>query len=194
MLFPDTMTTNLSEPIRQRVSDLAPAQLRALCALYDRIWPVATGGLVPRADEVGADWVREGREVVGVWEREVPIATAMFFPREIMTNNGALRVLALAGVCTAPEFRGRGRGAAVVRAAFAQVDGGSFGVSLFQTSVPSFYAKLGARAVENAFVNSRHRPGDRGSAGHPWWDPNVMIYPAAFCWPEGEIDLLGEGF
>lgn len=188
------MTANAPEPIRHRVCDLSPDQLRALCALYDRIWPVATGELVSRADDVGAGWGREGREVFAVWERGGPIATAMYFPREIMTSSGALRVLALAGVCTAPEFRGRGLGAAVVRAVFAQVDAGSFGVALFQTAVPSFYAKLGARAVENAFVNSRHRPGDRGSAGHPWWDPNVMIYPAAFCWPEGEIDLLGEGF
>ncbi|MBK8475348.1 MAG: GNAT family N-acetyltransferase [Opitutaceae bacterium] len=188
------MKANPAAPIHHRVCDLVPDQLGALCALYDRIWPVATGGLLPRANEVGAGWVREGREVFIVWDRAAPIATAMVFPREIMTSRGALRVLALAGVCTAPECRGRGFGAAVVRAAFAQVDRGAFSVALFQTAVPDFYAKLGARTVSNAFVNSRYRPGDRGSAEHPWWDPNVMIYPAAFRWPEGPIDLLGEGF
>lgn len=188
------MTTNVQEPTRHRVGDLTPDQLRGLCALYDRVWPVASGAMEPRADAIGAGWVREGREVCVVWERAAPIATAMYFRREIMTTNGALGVMALAGVCTAPEFRGRGLGAAVVRAAFAQVDSGSFGVALFQTAVPGFYVKLGARAVGNAFMNSRYQSGDRGSAERPWWDANVMIYPAAYPWPEGVIDLLGEGY
>lgn len=129
-----------------------------------------------------------------MWYGEELAAVSMVFPRQIRTTQGPLRVMALAGVCTAPERRGQGLGAAVVRAAFDLVDSGMFSVSLFQTPVIEFYAKLGARKVTNRFVNSLWKPGDPHSATHPWWDPDVMIYPASAEWPEGEIDLLGAGY
>lgn len=141
-----------------------------------------------------ADWAAEARELFGIWDGTVPLALAMLFPRTVQTDAGPLTVAALAGVCSAPERRGQGLGAAVVRAAFAQVDAGRFGVALFQTPVAAFYARLGARPVHNGFVNPRHRPGDRGSPDHPWWDDSVMIYPAAFPWPDGRIDLGGPGY
>jgi predicted N-acetyltransferase YhbS len=97
-------------------------------------------------------------------------------------------------VCSAPEQRGRGLGAAVVRTAFAEVDEGREAVSLFQTNVPGFYATLGARSVGNVFVNPRHRSGEKGSVAQPWWNTHVMIYPAAYRWPDGEVDLGGPGY
>lgn len=188
------MAMILPAPSRHRIGELSSVQLRAVCGLYDRIWPGSTEAMAERVDQVRTEWLREERELLAVWTGAIPVATAMVFPREIMTPGGALRVLALAGVCSAPEYRGQGLGARVVRAAFAPVGNGAFGVALFQTGVPGFYEKLGARLVKNAFVNSRFSPGDRGTAEQPWWDPHVMIYPASYPWPDGVIDLLGEGY
>jgi len=139
-------------------------------------------------------------EVFAIWEGGGVLAHAAVFPREIATEDGPFRVQALAAVCTHPGHRGEGWGRAVVAAAFAQVDAGLYPLSLFQTGVPAFYAKLGARTVHNPFVDSRYEPpaeGDRarhGTRDAPWWNPHVMIYPAAFAWPEGTIDLLGPGY
>lgn len=145
-----------------------------------------------RCDLLRKAWRQSGREVFGRGDQ--PRALAMIFPLVVTTTVGRLRVLALAGVCSAPELRGGGLGAAVVRAAFAEGDEGRETVSLFQTSVPGFYAKLGARSVSNVFVNPQHLQGDKGSAAQPWWDSHVMIYPAAYRWPEGGVDLGGAGY
>ena len=115
------------------------------------------------------------------------VAACNLLPRRIQTAAGTLDVLALAGVKTHPEFRLHGYGAAVVRAAFAHVDNGAFGASLFQTGVPGFYEKLGCRCVDNAFFNSL----GEDAAVTPWWDKFIMIYPAAFAWPAGKMDLRG---
>ncbi len=176
------------------VRDLTAARLRALCALYDRVWPAVGESLVDRREAARAGWEREERRLAALWHGDELWAVAMWFPRVVQTANGPLRVLALAGVCSVPEFRGRGFGARVVREAFGAVDRGEFGVALFQTPVPEFYAKLGARTVGNTFCNSRFAVGDRGSAERPWWDDHVMIYPATYPWPEGTIDLLGTGY
>lgn len=179
---------------RQRIADLSRRRTRAICQLYDRVWPQPGPTLAERCALLREAWNQSGREVFGVWAGDQPRALAMIFPRVVTTAVGRLRVLALAGVCSAPELRGGGLGAAVVRAAFAEVDEGRETVSLFQTSVPGFYAKLGARSVGNVFMNPQHRQGDKGSAAQPWWDSHVMIYPAAYRWPEGVVDLGGAGY
>ena len=134
------------------------------------------------------DWPAEKAARVFLTRHEGRIVAACnLLPRRILTAGGPLDVLALAGVKTLPEFRLRGFGAAVVRAAFHYVDNGVFAAGLFQTRVPGFYEKLGCRAVGNVFFNSLAE--DPGTT--PWWDPNHMVYPAAFAWPEGPVDLLG---
>ena len=176
------------------VRDLTDLQLRTLCALYDRVWPPSGETLVERREAARADWGGEARQFAALWSGDALRAVAMWFPRIVRTANGPQRVQALAGVCSDPEVRGRGLGRRVVRAAFGAVDRGEYAVALFQTPVPEFYAKLGARPVVNGFRNSRFKAGDRGTAERPWWDPHVMIYPAGFPWPEGPIDLLGPGY
>jgi len=101
-------------------------------------------------------------------------------------------VMALAGVCSAPDRRGQGLGKAVVQASLGLVDGGVYQVSLFQTSrkVFPFYEKLGARLVTNRIVNSLAPD----PAANPFWDEVAMSYPASVPWPEGPIDLLGPGY
>jgi len=115
------------------------------------------------------------------------VSACNMFPRRIQTARGVLDVLALAGVKTHPDFRLRGHGAAVVRAAFQHVDNGAFCASLFQTGVPGFYEKLGCRCVGNVFTNRLAE----NPAATPWWDKHCMVYPAAYTWPEGPVDLIG---
>ncbi len=118
------------------------------------------------------------------------VAKADTFPREIELPTGRVVILALAGVCTLTEMRGRGLGAAVVRAAFDLVNQGAFPFCLLQTGVPGFYEKLGAKIVKNNFVNSL--------AADPkapvFWDAAVMAYPGTIAIPPGQIDLRGPAY
>ncbi len=124
--------------------------------------------------------------------RKKILAKASIFPRLIGTPDGDMVIMALASVTSAPRRRGEGLGAKVVRAAFQQVDLGHFPLALFQTTTPvkPFYEKLGARKVTNKFINTQGEDTD----ANPWWDPEIMIYPADANWPEGTIDLKGKGY
>ena len=126
-----------------------------------------------------------------IWESDRVVAHAQVFVRKIFFGSGEMGVLALAGVCTDPEVRGQGMGAAVVRRAFEKLAELDLGVCLFQTGVVPFYEKLGARKIDNQFVN---RANVTDPTANPWWDKAVMIYPADADWPVGEIDLGGAGY
>jgi hypothetical protein len=76
----------------------------------------------------------------------------------------------------------------VVRAVFNLVDRGKFPVSLWMTTVPKFYEILGARLLDNTWVNSHSSDDPKAD---PWPDELKMIYPAGYAWPDGQIDLNG---
>ena len=78
-----------------------------------------------------------------------------------------------------------------IEEAMQRVDQGEFPVSLFQTPKPGFYEKLGARKVNNRFVNSKN---EQDPEADPWPAEHVMIYPTPYPWPEGVIDLNGPGY
>jgi len=120
------------------------------------------------------------------------IAHAATFPRRITVDGKAMTILALGGVCSHPNFRGQGLGAAVVRAAFARVDRGEFPFCLYQTTEPNrtFYEHLGAAVIANRIVNSL---GEKPEA-NPFWDPLAMAYPVSRPFPAGTVDLLGPGY
>lgn len=159
------------------------------------VFPSRTESLDEQVERAVVSEDRGFRDVFVIWEAGVALANAMVFRRTIATMDGPLDVMALAAVCSAPERRGKGLGRLVVAEAFREVDTGAYPVSLFQTGVPNFYEKLGARLVDNGFVNSRYNPTDKhGSPDAPWWEPYAMIYPATYDWPSGEIDLLGAGY
>lgn len=124
------------------------------------------------------------------WDGERVIASAQTFARTIYFSSECQTILALAGVCVDPDYRGRGLGAEIVRRAWKPVDEGRFSLSLFQTGAPGFYERLGARLVDNRFVNRLTAE----SNVSPWWDPHVMIYPADADWPTARIDLNGPGY
>lgn len=119
------------------------------------------------------------------------MAYARLFPRVITSLQGPLAVSALAAVCVHPDYRGRSWGAAVVRAAFDFLPEMATQIALFQTGVPQFYEKLGARRITNRFYD-----GTRADSlvRNPWWDDYVMIYPATFPFADGDIDLGGAGY
>lgn len=184
---------------RLHLATLSSDQVRAVWELWHHVFPRPGVTLEHRLAQFLGSALGKTGELFVALEGEKPVATACTFAREIRTPRGLLTVQALAGVCSAPERRGDGLGVAITRAAFGEIDAGRFPLSLFQTNVPDFYAKLGARIVTNPFINSRFDPADpaqigRGTREKPWWSTHAMIYPGTFDWPEGEIDLLGLGY
>ena len=173
---------------RYPAAALDPRQSRALAALIDQIWPQPD----VRLPELAAR-LREsspiGSQRLIAWQGNQAVAHAHTFSRPIQTPTGRLEAMALAGVCVQPQLRSLGLGKAIVKQAFEQVEQGDFAFSLFQTGVPGFYEKLGCRAVANQFIDSTSQ-----LTGSPWHHVHVMIYPAAFPWPAGQIDLLGPGY
>jgi predicted N-acetyltransferase YhbS len=182
-------------------ANLTEAQALAIVTLVNSVWPTPDKALTELVQElrgsgremaaIGSEKTSEARLHFVVWEEDRAIAHAVTFPREISTPRAALSAMGLASVCVDPDRRGQGLGAAVARSAFQLVDGGSFPLSLFQTGVPGFYIKLGARTVTNRFVNSANAADPERN---PWWEKYVMIYPAHYAWPEGTVDLNGPGY
>jgi GNAT superfamily N-acetyltransferase len=178
---------------------LSPDDAHQMAQLGAQVWPDDAGDVeAARADLFERHALYAGpagrrcRDFIVRGEGGRIVAKAHVFPREIATSAGPATVMALAGVCSHPARRGEGLGRAVVQAAFSLVDAGVFPCSLYQTTPPvrAFYEKLGARAVDNRFVNSL---GDDPTAD-PWWNPVRMVYPAGFDWPDGEVDLLGPAY
>lgn len=173
---------------------VSPVDSRRLKALRELVYPPSCSANRPRPPSDPPtlhDWPdHQQRRLFFIRDGAAIVAMSQLIPRRIQTERGPMDLLGLAGVKTHPDYRGQGFGRAVVRAALGYVDNGTFAVSLFQTGVPGFYEKLSCRRVENTFVNS-HAP---RPATCPWWEAHVMIYPAAFDWPPGRIDLLGPGW
>jgi predicted N-acetyltransferase YhbS len=126
-----------------------------------------------------------------IWDNDKAVAHALTFERPVITAEGQISVMALSGVCVLPNYQGRGLGAEIVRRTFGRIHGGEFDVSLFQTTIPAFYEKLGAIAVTNRFVNSKNR---NHPDENPWHDERIMIYPSSYSWPDGQIDLNGPDY
>ena len=173
---------------------LTREQVHQLIALQDVVWPKEEKLARPieeRIDEYIND-PEEEYETFLIFVDDKLVAHAEIFARTVLTEKGPVDVMALASVCTPPECRGDGYGKRIVEEAFKQVDNGRFKVSLFQTGVPEFYEKFGACRVDNPFVNSRAED----PKANPWWNPYQMIYPTSFLpeWPEGVIDLDGNGY
>ncbi|MEM6552359.1 MAG: GNAT family N-acetyltransferase [Planctomycetota bacterium] len=127
----------------------------------------------------------------GTYERIIGVDDALAGGGESASGEPMeMAVLALADVASAPDLRGQGIGEALVRASFARVDSGEFGLSLFQTSqhVKPFYEQLGCRAVKNQFVDSTD------PATPPFRDEVVMVYEGASVLPRGVVDTRGPGW
>ncbi len=171
---------------------LSPEIAAAIFTLSNTVWPPEAGKAARQLDTVLARWRGQSSTHFVIGEGENPVlAHALIFRREIFTQSGPLLVGALATVCVHPDYRGRGWGADVVRAAFDYLPELGVEVSLFQSGVQAFYEKLGGRRVANSFFDGTRADGLKAN---PFWDPCEMIYPASFAWPDGEIDLNGAGY
>ena len=182
----------MTELVRKKKSELVRSEIEKMIHLWNRVWPREGVSIDEQIEEkaipkgIAARWH-------ALYDAETLVAVARTFEREIEFSDLSERkkVLALASVCSDPDLRGRGYGMAVVRDAFSRVDEGEFSLSLYQTGVPEFYEKLGARIVENRFVNSLSITDPEAN---PWWEKFCMIYPASSAWSDGLVDLLGPGY
>ncbi len=189
--------------LRCAAGAIEPEQLRDFWELWNRIWPNKEGkdaatlaqayweSAIASGEGAAEGLVFHWAEVHGQL-----IALARSFQREIRfeASGRSCPVLALAGVCCAPERRASGWGRTVVEDAFQRMreEPERFALCLFQTGVPGFYEKLGCRVVANDFVNRRAEP---DANPWPWWDDWVMIHPAdAIEWEDGRVDMQGPGY
>lgn len=181
----------MAETTRKRWSELKRSELEEIVQLWVRVWPQKDRTV----DEMEKNDFPVGSSHQAHLARDsgLLVAVARTFEREIefVASRERRTVLALAGVCSDPEWRGRGLGATVVKDALSRVDEGEYPLSLYQTGVPEFYEKLGAGIVENRFINSLN---ETDPEANPWWDDYLMIYPASSAWDDGLVDLLGPGY
>jgi predicted N-acetyltransferase YhbS len=104
------------------------------------------------------------------------VGHAFTFERPIISESVETSVMALSQVCVAPAHRGKGLGAELVRRAFQRIRNGEFPVSIFQTTIPVFYQRLGATVVNNRFFNSRNQ---EDPDAKPWRDSRLNAKPLA---------------
>jgi predicted N-acetyltransferase YhbS len=181
-------------------ADLSRQEIVAVVSLVYGFWP-SKDKTIPELVEAFPEISKQYRASYSqirlpslryvVWDKDKAVAHALTFERPVMTSKGEISVMALSGVCVSQSYQGRGLGAEIVRRTFGRIHGGEFDVSLFQTTIPAFYERLGATLVTNRFVNSRNK--NRPDA-NPWHDESVMIYPSSYSWPDGPIDLNGPGY
>jgi predicted GNAT family acetyltransferase len=173
-------------------SEMTDRELRAVCTLLWKTWSWKDSfteslvGFKSNIQEHAKN--RADRLRFVIWDGDQIVSHAAIFAREVHTENGTLRLGALTGVCTHADYRGSRLGSCVVRAAFGLVDQGKYPAALWMTTVPEFYKKLGARLVDNVWVNSYNIKNPKAD---PWPDEQKMIYPASYIWPAGQIDLNG---
>lgn len=164
---------------------LAPERWQACVALWETVWPPPPGQ--PPRPRPGRDRPLHPEERVHLVETQGMVrAVARTWIRSVRLGGHDRPILALAGVCTHPTVRGQGLGVAVVRAAFDRV-GPDAQLSLFQSDVPTFYERLGARCIFNALFDSS------GAAGR-FWSLHALIYPATAPWSDAPLDLRGPGW
>ena len=120
------------------------------------------------------------------------LSMAVGFSRPIVAGSEPLTIMALGGVCSSPDRRGEGLGAAVVRDQFDRIQTGEFPCSLFATKegTVGFYEKLGAGRLSRSVINSL----GKNLEANPFGTDVVMAFPGQFPWSEGTIDLLGSGY
>lgn len=172
------------------LAELSPELIHAGLVLSGTVWKSDSS-----PEQGVARYLEQARKEAGLafpmmWhvvrEGDTVVAMACSFRRVIATSTGeSFPILALAGVCTHPDHRQRKLGSAVVQAAWSRLNR-EIPICFFQTGVPPFYEKMGARLVMNRIFDSR------GTKG--FWDPHAMIYPGDASWPVEAIDLLGPGW
>ncbi len=183
------MVSNNFELIITTHSTITHSDKIRIIQLVRSIWPSKDGIEHSNEEELELFFADrpEERHIIFKYDNVVS-GYARVFLREIMIGERLFRNCALACVCVDESQRLRGYGHQIVRQAFKLVDTGHYDCSLFQTAVPRFYEKLGAKVIYNTCVNSH----DGNS--NPWWDKFIMIYPSSVETSEYIIDIKGKGY
>jgi predicted N-acetyltransferase YhbS len=182
--------------IKKTASEFTQNEFAAIFDLMCAIWPSKQKD-DKNSDEMMHDMWRKWKDqksiTVYISSEHTIIAHARGFSRVIGFNGNSLEVMAPASVCVRKEWQGQGLGYKVMEKVFKLIDTNLSPVALFQTPVPEFYEKLGAKIISNTFINSTNKTDPQAT---PWWDPFIMIYPATFNWSDSSTvsDLNGPGF
>ncbi|MGD0339477.1 MAG: GNAT family N-acetyltransferase [Bacteroidota bacterium] len=167
--------------------------LHSIIDLVIQIWPSKNG--IDNIAERTKSYMKENsthfNKVILLWEDHTVAGHAEIFDREIFSNNRKIRNMALGGVCVRPSYRGKDFGKIVVQKVFHYIDIGQFECSVFQTNIPQFYDKLGAKIIYNKFFNSQNKGND---ITIPDWGPYIMVYPKEYAFDNFDIDLNGNGY
>ncbi len=176
----------------RRVDD---ATKEACAALWEQVWPSADGpDLATRLARIEAtsNATSELRWHL-VFDHDELVAAARTFRHAVTFGSSedgrdvrSQQIIALASVCTAPDRRGEGLGDSVAREALARA---SHDVpALFQSGVPEFYERLGARRITNEISTSLE-------GARSFHEPAAMIFAADAPWDDdAPIDLRIAGW
>jgi predicted N-acetyltransferase YhbS len=157
--------------------------------LINETWPPSDNQIASINDDLQEFFNSEPEEIHVVAKIEkMVVGYAKTFVRKIRIDGKLVRNMALACVCVRKEFQKNGIGKKIVKKVFEPVDNEKFALSIFQTAVPQFYEKVGAKKIFNKCINSQN------DNENPWWDPNIMIYPGTYKIDVTEIDLMGKGY
>ena len=174
-----------------QIHQLADRDIAQMVDLFLLVWP-------PKKRNARAELIEKCKWTRGqfdirflIRENDRIVAHTNIFSRPMLLGQKKVVVMALSGVCVHPNFRGRSYGKALVEKAFKYVDNRRFQCSLYQTEVPEFYDKLGARTLDNKVINSLD---PKFADSSPFEDAFVMVYPKSYAEIEGTIDLLGDRF
>lgn len=176
----------------EKCKNLSRNEIINIIKLLKLVWPPKDNNFNKVEDEVD-NYIKSNKnsEVILIIENDILIAHAKTFLRKIFYNNNSLEVMALCGVCVSPNKRGEGLGKKLILKAFKKIDNSDYKVCLFQTGIPLFYKKLGAKIINNRFYNNKDK---ENSQKNPWRDNYIMIYPNNYKWPNEDIDLNGPGY
>lgn len=171
--------------------ELTIHEVKNLLELLTSVWPPQNG--TPNIENMIKGY-KSGNQnsfhkVLLDYNNKELVGHTEIFNREIIIDSERIQILALAGVCVKPNFRGKNIGLELVKKSFEFVDNGNFNFSIFQTNVPDFYKRLNCKQINNIFINSKNT---NNVKMNPWRDPFVMIYPDTYEIGNKVIDLNGD--
>ena len=188
------MTSESSLPASARVANLSwsevDAQARRACVdLWHLVWPdddpAGPAARLARTDPIYA--ALDAMQLHLAYDGTSLRAVARTFLHAVTLDGNPVEIVALASVCSDPNHRGQGWGDAVVNAAFERVDSEGR-PAFFQSPVPKYYERFGARTVQNKIFTSI-------DGADAFSDPWAMIYPGDSSWEDtARIDLCAPGW
>lgn len=169
--------------------EICDSDKQSIIMLIRNTWPPKEGPVITMEDDMIKFFGSEPdeRHIFLKSENKI-IGYAKTFTRDIQIGHKNILNCALACVCVDGKFRKNGYGKLIVQKALSAVDSNQYECSLFQTAVPEFYEKVGAKRIYNKCIVSKD------NSANPWWDPYVIIYPQKFLLKEEVIVLLGKGY